>query len=493
MDSVELDKAVSVPLPSSPGPETQDTPNLLAQATALANGSETLSAHVADTDEVQESPALPAEVNDDKATVEATAEGAAQADVDGAGDDGARPRLTGNNPGDPSERLADAFTPTSKHSEPSSIPPTAVPRHPISRTDSERSIATQPSVTSPRGIPAPLPLRAMEKHANGRISMSSPSPSLVPPGSPGHRRSMTVGKGSAVSTVLISSALETIAASKEAKKSPPLKDAVQHALEMVRAGEGGDRPREIFEPLRLACETRNEKLMVASLDCISKLISYSFFAESPSQPFSRMTSPPTPRATSPPPGGPSQENIADLSLVDIVVHTVTSCHSEATPDSVSLQIVKALLSLALSSTILVHHSSLLKAVRTVYNVFLLSSDPVTQTVAQGGLTQMVHHVFTRCRINDDNTSEGASGDSVSPSKAPSPFPSRTVSLPAQTATSPPHPREAPPSRKPSLHGLPGRGSTDSVSQTTTASHDLESTETTVNGDVPPLRSNDYDG
>jgi brefeldin A-inhibited guanine nucleotide-exchange protein len=64
-----------------------------------------------------------------------------------------------------------------------------------------------------------------------------------------------------------------------------------------------------------------------------------------------------------------------------------------------LQIVKALLSLVLSSTILVHHSSLLKAVRTVYNVFLLSSDPVNQMVAQGGLTQMVHHVFTRCKVS----------------------------------------------------------------------------------------------
>jgi brefeldin A-inhibited guanine nucleotide-exchange protein len=44
---------------------------------------------------------------------------------------------------------------------------------------------------------------------------------------------------------------------------------------------------------------------------------------------------------------------------------------------------------------LVHQSSLLKAVRTVYNVFLLSNDAPNQIVAQGGLTQMVHHVFGR--------------------------------------------------------------------------------------------------
>jgi brefeldin A-inhibited guanine nucleotide-exchange protein len=51
----------------------------------------------------------------------------------------------------------------------------------------------------------------------------------------------------------------------------------------------------------------------------------------------------------------------------------------------------------LSQTILVHQSALLKAVRTVYNIFLMSNDPVNQTVAQGGLTQMVNHVFARCK------------------------------------------------------------------------------------------------
>jgi len=87
------------------------------------------------------------------------------------------------------------------------------------------------------------------------------------------------------------------------------------------------------------------------------------------------------------------------------VHTITTCHTETTPDSVSLQVVKALLALVLSSTILVHQSSLLKAVRTVYNVFLMSSDPVNQTVAQGGLTQMVHHVFSRCKITPPTSAE----------------------------------------------------------------------------------------
>ncbi|KAH7930079.1 Sec7-domain-containing protein [Leucogyrophana mollusca] len=245
----------------------------------------------------------------------------------------------------------------------------------------------------------PFPHPAAGLPSNGHHEGGPPTPSNVdsPTSATSHKRSLTISKGHTVSVVLISSALETILASKEAKRSPPLRESAQKALEMIRVGQGGDRPREIFEPLRLACETRSEKLMIASLDCISKLISYSFFAE-PSSAQVLPSPPPSPalqgrRSIS----SASQTNIPQPSLVDLVVHTITTCHSENTPETVSLQVVKALLSLVLSPTIFVHHSSLLKAVRTVYNVFLLSTDTVNQMVAQGGLTQMVHHVFTRCK------------------------------------------------------------------------------------------------
>jgi brefeldin A-inhibited guanine nucleotide-exchange protein len=200
-----------------------------------------------------------------------------------------------------------------------------------------------------------------------------------------------MSRGTNVSVVLISTALETIASSKEARRSAPLRESTQRALELIRSNQAGNQPREIFEPLRLACETRNEKLMIASLDCISKLISYSFFEDDGTSVHALPSPPPSPQ----PGKGPGTTPLP--SLVDLVAHTITSCHSETTPDAVSLQIVKALLALVLSHSILVHLSSLLKAVRTVYNIFLLSTDPVNQMVAQGGLTQMVHHVFTRCR------------------------------------------------------------------------------------------------
>ncbi|THV08590.1 hypothetical protein K435DRAFT_825040 [Dendrothele bispora CBS 962.96] len=307
----------------------------------------------------------------------------------------------------------------------------------ISELSQETSVAPEsqvattttiaPEIIAPSPSTRPVP-------SNIPHSIPTSPPPTTTQSSSNHKRSLTLSRGNTVSVVLIASALETIAASKDAKRSAPLRESTQKALELIRNNQGGDRPREIFEPLRLACETRNEKLMIASLDCISKLISYSFFAESPSASIAQYTSPPP----SPGPSGRTSSGSDNPpSLVDLVVHTITSCHSETTPETVSLQIVKALLSLVLSPTILVHHSSLLKAVRTVYNVFLLSSDPVNQMVAQGGLTQMVHHVFTRCGMspgakpaNSSDLPRSPSQDSFASSKHPSSF----------TLSSPPPPR-----------------------------------------------------
>ena len=108
---------------------------------------------------------------------------------------------------------------------------------------------------------------------------STNRPQIPPSQLSTHKCSLTLSQGKTASAVLISTALETIANSREAKRSTPLKDGVQRALDLVRLGEGGDQPRKTFEPLRLACETKNEKLMIASLDCIVKLTSYSFFVE----------------------------------------------------------------------------------------------------------------------------------------------------------------------------------------------------------------------
>ncbi|KAI0293708.1 hypothetical protein B0F90DRAFT_1897159, partial [Multifurca ochricompacta] len=278
--------------------------------------------------------------------------------------------------------------------------------------------------TTIHSVPSASPRESLPRlQPNGAHSVVSPSlstnslPSASSPSGAAHRRSLTIPKGNPVSSVLITSALETIAASREAKKSAPLRECAHRALELVRADLAGDQPHEIFEPLRLACETRSEKLMIASLDCITKLISHSFFIDDSSPHLASLPSPPP----SPGPGRrDSNSSIPEPSLVDLVVHTITSCHTETSPDAVSLQVVRALLALVLSSTILVHQSSLLKA-----------------TVAQGSLTQMVNQVFARCKIglpygNTDHEGVTFVGTSTNSSRRASIAPSTPDSVPASS-------------------------------------------------------------
>ena len=326
--------------------------------------------------------------------------------------------------------------------------------------------------TPPEKVPIPAVPSTLRRGSlphiqpNGTHSTESPSvstyslPSAPSPSTSNHRRSLTVPKGDPFSSVLVTSALETIAASREAKRSTPLRESTHKALELVRADLAGDQPREIFEPLRLACETRSEKLMIASLDCITKLISHSFFVDDSSALLASLPSPPP----SPGPGRrDSQSSLPESSLVDVVVHTITSCHTETSPDAVSLQVVRALLSLVLSPTILVHQSALLKAVRTVYNIFLMSNDPVNQTVAQGGLTQMVNHVFARCKTvgSFGGTDRESATDSASRrgSVASSPDSVPASSLPTG-GTTPEEEREAPQEERSEEEGATSVGTSE---------------------------------
>ena len=278
--------------------------------------------------------------------------------------------------------------------------------------------------------PPPLP-KLPEKDIPRRPITSSPAPLASPAPRESRQSSTTIAHGQhTVSVVHIMTALDTIAASKEGKRGP-LKDSVQKARQLVLEGSVGDH-REVFEPLRLACETRNEKLMISSLDCIQKLISHSFLTDNNTPESHYISPPPSPTA--------STVNQA-TSLADLVTLTITSAYTETTPDAVSLQIVKALLSLVLSTTLIVHHSALLKAVRTVYNVFLLSQDSTNQMVAQGALSQMVNHVFMRCKT---------AGPSITPSMVPS---SRRASahIPNGSVVVPIEPRDqvsSPPSSPP---------------------------------------------
>lgn len=176
------------------------------------------------------------------------------------------------------------------------------------------------------------------------------------------------------------SSLDAIATSKDAQRNKPLAESTQKALEAMKDQDQLPDPEIVFAPLQLASRSSNVQLTTTALDCIGKLISYSYF----SAPGREET-----QADGAEPAPP---------LIERAIDTICDCfQGETTAVEIQLQIVKSLLAAVLNDKIVVHGAGLLKAVRQVYNVFLLSRSTANQQVAQGTLTQMVGTVFERVK------------------------------------------------------------------------------------------------
>ena len=254
--------------------------------------------------------------------------------------------------------------------------------------DHERRGSTV-SVASDNQQPPPLPEKDQTFPTPGPVANDGPngasaisSPSAGRPSTetgndvPKAKRSAPLS-----SIVFVVSALEQIVSSKESRKKKALAESASNALAAIKRQDAALDPETIFEPLRLATETPSIPLATTALDCIGKLISYSYF--SIPAPIQESTSAPSQQQQTPP-------------LIERAIETICDCfQDEATPAEIQLQIVKSLLAAVLNDKIIVHGSGLLKAVRQVYNIFLLSKSPVNQQIAQGTLTQMVGTVFER--------------------------------------------------------------------------------------------------
>ncbi|GAA5971918.1 hypothetical protein JCM21900_001320 [Sporobolomyces salmonicolor] len=302
--------------------------------------------------------------------------------------------------------------------------------HPPAPTAEPTPSAPPPAADDAPAAPAPPPPAPSSTAPPSTIESTIASPRSK--SSPATRResaaSVTTvsapGSSHLVSGILIVSSLESIAASKEAKKFKPLKEALDRALDALKnplpSTPGSHSttidPQTVFAPLRLACETKSLPLMITALDCLGKLVSYDFFVEDhpdrPLVPDSALRDDDNESTT----GAPIQ-NLEQLPLADQITTTVCDCFSPSPSNSSSgssssstnsaattqhdtllLRLLSCLLSLILSSLLPVHQSALLKAVRTVYNVFLLGSAGTVQTVAQATLGQIVGGVFGRVEL-----------------------------------------------------------------------------------------------
>ncbi|KAK9770886.1 putative SEC7 domain-containing protein [Seiridium cardinale] len=183
------------------------------------------------------------------------------------------------------------------------------------------------------------------------------------------------------SLVFVVSSLEAIHASKDAQRNKQLLELTEKALKAVKEGQSQlSDPDIVFAPLQLATKTNSTQLINIALDCIGKLISSSYLS--------------TPFSTS----AAQEDGTERAPLIDRAIDTICDCfQGETTVVDVQRHIVQALLAAVLNDKIVVHGAGLLKAVRQVYNVFLLSRSTDTQQAAQGTLTQMVGMVFERVK------------------------------------------------------------------------------------------------
>lgn len=88
--------------------------------------------------------------------------------------------------------------------------------------------------------------------------------------------------------------------------------------------------------------------------------------------------------------------------MDEIVGTICAC-DDFDDDNVQLQVIKALLTAVTSNTCEIHEGSLLIAVRSCYNIHLVTKNQVNKTTAKATLTQMLSIVFQRMEAYDQRT------------------------------------------------------------------------------------------
>lgn len=224
--------------------------------------------------------------------------------------------------------------------------------------------------------------------------------------------------------VLAKSTLESVYEDKTLKKNSSsykiVEKSIQRLDELMRSGAGDDRKSRvrdsimIFEALRACCRTKSARIQDRALDCLSKLFSFRALDET------LLVNPPDSSASNDQTLREDENNNGitpppKQKLIDAAVDTIADCFlGEGTDPKVELQIVRALSNsiLAEGTVSNCHGASLLKAIRTIYNVFVFSLNPSNQTIAQASLTQIMNYVFEKI---DDKVPYSASKRQLSSS------------------------------------------------------------------------------
>ncbi|GIL58908.1 hypothetical protein Vafri_13917, partial [Volvox africanus] len=156
---------------------------------------------------------------------------------------------------------------------------------------------------------------------------------------------------------------------------------------------------------RLAVDTMRPEVIEVALDCIQKLVAFRFLQGAVYAVDTERTAsgrggddagaggggggehPQQPRQPQP---GDAAARKPQAQAIELI------CRCDEIPDDkVELHILKNLLTATTSTTFTVHGQALLLAVRTCYNIFLMSRSEINQQTAKATLTQMLNVVFQR--------------------------------------------------------------------------------------------------
>ncbi|GAM27314.1 hypothetical protein SAMD00019534_104890 [Acytostelium subglobosum LB1] len=131
---------------------------------------------------------------------------------------------------------------------------------------------------------------------------------------------------------------------------------------------------KLVTPMKLACETKEPKLMAIALDSLDKLMGYGIIK---------------PNAYDEAPVAPGGEK---KRLIEKVVDIIGS-YFDYQEETVQLQIIKSLLTAVITPTCDIHDTCLMNAIRSCYNIHLVSQNKINFTAAKSALFQMVDCVL----------------------------------------------------------------------------------------------------
>ncbi|XP_019455526.1 PREDICTED: brefeldin A-inhibited guanine nucleotide-exchange protein 5-like isoform X4 [Lupinus angustifolius] len=187
----------------------------------------------------------------------------------------------------------------------------------------------------------------------------------------------------------------------QSQKAEHVPDAADHGSSKPKSGnitlvlasagntlDGADAEL-VLNPLRIAFETKNLKILEAALDCLHKLIAYDHLE-----------------------GDPGLDGGKNVPLFTDILNMVCGCIDNSSPDSTVLQVLKVLLTAVASSKFRVHGEPLLGVIRVCYNIALNSKSPINQATSKAMLTQMISITFRRMETDLVETSSGSGGHAI---------------------------------------------------------------------------------